>query len=80
MKNHEFRMKDGSCRYGVISYVQDDTETAYVLTKDELGVLGQDGHPIPFADCQGIYAETTRPGVFDSEEQIAVWRRAWRGR
>lgn len=79
-KLHEVQLTNGERTYGYISRVDADTETAYLLGKDDLGVLGRHGNPVPFSTCTAIFAETTRTGVFDSEEQITVWRRAHRAR
>jgi hypothetical protein len=78
VKLFEFQMRDGRRLYGQLSYVDQATETIYMLPQDAPGMLGTHGIPVPFSECSAIYCETVRPGQFDSEEQITMYRRRWR--
>jgi hypothetical protein len=60
--------------YGYISKLEPEKGSFLLLERDQVGVLGLDGHRIQFTDCEGVYYQT-KPGSYRSEEQIQVWLR-----
>jgi hypothetical protein len=83
MKTHQVNLNNGQTIYGLLSRVNVPDRVFYLFNHDapQLGMIGKegDGTAYSFDDCESVYAET-KPGVFNSDEQIQAWIRWWRDR
>jgi hypothetical protein len=76
MKLHKVILKEQDANgsnevFGYISKVVAEKGVFYLLGKDDVGMIGQDGREFRFDQCAGVYHQT-RQG-FKSGEQIEAW-------